>query len=211
MILSIVSALLICIVPISLSYYLMNKKSVYEFKRLAEMTGLNFALPKRKHLFEASMPALAGEYKDRSVNMLTKKNDETNRKMTELAMNCNTGSLTATVRIKEEDESDYIYQTYRRSRFKPMLTGYAQFDKNFVIVVEDKDSINLFTKAVREFLLERRPNITSLIEIRGYEIVVDDSEIALWEKTEGGIAENAVYMLNFLSELADLLEQKRLS
>lgn len=196
------------IAPVALSFYFRNKKMIREFKELAEKTGLNFALPKRKNIMEAPKPALVGDYKNRLVNMTTQIND--NISFTEIAMSCNT-RWTAEFEAKSQFKEDYIYNLLYKSKTKAILTGDNLFDEHFFVKVTEEEAIKLFNESVRRFLLNHFHNINFEIEIRGYELVVNDKNLSNSGMTEGNIATNTVYMLNFLSELANLLEQKRLA
>jgi hypothetical protein len=199
--------LLILSVPAGIFAYVITKKQFYDFKRLGTKMGLNLALPERKHLLSERIPRLVGDYKNRFVHLGMKKIGY-NQSAAEFIINCNTDSLTATIDRKRELVG-FFNQNYGNSERRRLLTGDAIFDKYFLVVAEEKSVVDLLSKDVREFLLERKNNITFSIEIRGYEIVAEDITTSNWVNSEGGIAENAVYMLNFLSELADLLERKR--
>ena len=204
--------LLTGVLPVTLSMYFRNKKMIRDFQELAEQTGLNFALPKRKNILEAPKPALVGDYKSRLVNMTTQKNTRQGASLfTEIAMSCNT-RWTAEVEVKSQFEDNYIYNLLYKSKSKAILTGDNSFDKHFFVKVTEEEAIKLFNETVRKFLLSHLHNINFQIEICGYEIVVNDSHLPNSDRTGGGsIAENTVYMLNFLTKLADLLEQKRLA
>lgn len=203
--------LLIGVFPATFSIYLRNKRMISNFQELAEQTGLNFALPKQKNILEAPKPALVGDYKSRLVNMTTQKNTRQGASFfTEIAMSCNT-RWTAEFEAKGQFKENYIYNLLYKSKSKAILTGDSLFDEHFFVKVREEEAIELFNVKVRKFLLNHLQNINFEIEIRGYEIVVSDSYLPNSDRTGGGsIAENTVYMLNFLSQLADLLEQKRL-
>jgi hypothetical protein len=194
--------------PATLIIYFSRKRTIHHFQKLSEETGLNFALPKRKNILENPKPALVGDYKNRLVNMTTQIKD--NISFTEIAMSCNT-RWTAEFEAKSPFKENYIYNLLYKSKSKPILTGDSQFDGYFFIKVTEEEAVKLFNESVRKFLLSHFHNINFEIEIRGYEIVVNDSNLPNSDRTGGGsIAENTVYMLDFLTKLADLLEQKRL-
>ncbi len=194
--------------PTALIVFFSRKTMIHRFHELAKETGLNFALPKRKNILKNPKPALVGDYKNRLVNMTTQTKD--NIPFTEIAMSCNT-RWTADFEAKSPFKENYIYNFLYESKFKPMLTGDSIFDGHFFIKVTEKEAIELFNVKVRKFLLSHYQNINFQIEIRGYEIVVNDSNLSNSDKAEAGIVANTVYMLDFMTQLADLLEQKRLA
>jgi hypothetical protein len=166
-------------------------------------------LPQRTSFLEIPEPALVGYYNKRYVQVNVGGKDKNGNTMTTFLVSCENDNLKFIIRKRTWVERNFPSSKYKDfQNTTNLFTGDRRFDKYFAIHTSQGMARRLFTGRVREYLLKNYDLISNHIEVNNFEMVMPNNKLLSFGKTKATQKESVIRQLNFLDNLANLMESK---